>query len=78
MVYTVCHCCDKVFKAHPKKHGTSHLTRHIHTCSSCTNRSTDEDREMLHRLSTVLDNPYEQQNMNEKLHYQEDLTQLDP
>jgi hypothetical protein len=77
-VYAACHRCGKVLKAHPKKHGTSHLKRHIHTCSSCTNPSTDEDREMLHRLRTVLDDPYEQQKMDEKLNCLEDLTQLDP
>lgn len=78
-VYAACHRCDKLLKAHPKKHGTSHLIGHIHTCSSCTNPSTDEDREMLHHLRTALDNPYEQQKMmDEKLNCQEDLTQLNP
>jgi len=78
-VYAACHRCDKVLKAHPKKHGTSHLIGHIHTCSSCTNPSTDEDREMLHHLRTALDNPYEQQKMmDEKLNCQEDLNQLNP
>ncbi|XP_066338780.1 uncharacterized protein [Miscanthus floridulus] len=78
-VYAACHLCDKVLKAHPKKHGTSHLKRHILTCSStCTNPSTDEDREMLHLLRTALDNPYEQQKIDVKLDCQEDLTQLDP
>ncbi|CAD6255794.1 unnamed protein product [Miscanthus lutarioriparius] len=78
-VYAACHRCDKVLKAHPKKHGTSHLKRHILTCSStCTNPSTDEDREMLHLLRTALDNPYEQQKIDVKLDCQEDLTQLDP
>ncbi|KAF8776718.1 hypothetical protein HU200_003450 [Digitaria exilis] len=27
-VYAVCHCCDRGYKAHPKKDGTSHLKRH--------------------------------------------------
>ena len=78
-VYAACRRCDKVLKAHPEKHGTSHLIEHIHTCSSCTNPSTDEDREMLHHLRAALDNPYEQQKMmDEKLNCQEDLTQLNP
>jgi hypothetical protein len=77
-VYAACHRCDKLLKAHPKKHGTSHLKRHIRMCSSSTNPSTDEDREMLHRLRTVLDDPYEHQKMDEKVDCQEDLTELDP
>ncbi|KAL6847307.1 hypothetical protein ACP4OV_023160 [Aristida adscensionis] len=32
VVYAACHCCDKMLKAHPKKHGTNHLRKHRETC----------------------------------------------
>ncbi|CAD6255789.1 unnamed protein product [Miscanthus lutarioriparius] len=83
VVYAACHHCDKVLRAHPKKQGTSRLPRHRNSAkcrSSCNNPSTDEDREMLHRLRTVLD-PYNQQKIEGKLECQEvnaNLTQLNP
>uniref|UniRef100_A0A0D9XIA7 BED-type domain-containing protein n=1 Tax=Leersia perrieri TaxID=77586 RepID=A0A0D9XIA7_9ORYZ len=33
VVYAVCHCCDRMFRAHSRKDGTSHLRRHAEKCS---------------------------------------------
>ena len=33
-VYAVCHCCDRCYKGHSKKNGTSQLLRHNKSCSS--------------------------------------------
>lgn len=83
MVFAACHRCDEVLEAHPKIHGISPLQKHRNSVkcrSSCSNPSTDEDREMLHRLHTALVT-YKQQKMDGKLECQEvnaNLTQLNP
>ncbi|KAL6839485.1 hypothetical protein ACP4OV_030755 [Aristida adscensionis] len=42
VIYAACHCCDKMFKAHPKKYGTNHLRRHSNICR-CKQRQLHEE-----------------------------------
>ncbi|KAJ1266007.1 hypothetical protein BS78_08G117700 [Paspalum vaginatum] len=73
VVHAVCHGCDKVFNAHSKIDGTSHLRRHRLACSGHSPCWSAEDQKILQDLRQAHD-LYQQ----EKMEIDADLTKLDP